>query len=46
MAGAIAFKIKGYEKKKWYAYVLEAAGYWVVNRVGFCLTYNHFKCYP
>jgi hypothetical protein len=26
--------------------VLEAAGYWVVNRAGFAVTYNQFKCYP
>lgn len=46
MSGAIAFKIAGYEKKKWYKYLMEAAGYWLVNRVGFCLTYNRFICYP
>jgi len=42
MSGAVAFKIAGHEKKKWYFYLLEAAGYWVVNRAGFCLTYNRF----
>ena len=42
MSGAIAFKITGHEKKKWYVYLIEAAGYWVVNRAGFCLTYNRF----
>jgi hypothetical protein len=46
MSGAIAMKIAGFEKKKWYIYVLEAAGYWFVNRVGFCLTYNRFASYP
>jgi hypothetical protein len=46
MAGAVTFKISGYEKKKWYVYLLEAAGYWLVNRAGFCLTYNQFICYP
>ena len=46
MAGALAVKVSAHEKKKWYMYVLEAAGYWVVNRVGFSLAYNHFKCYP
>jgi hypothetical protein len=45
MAGAVTFKITGYEKKKWYVYVLEAAGYWAVNRVGFCFTYNQFRGY-
>ena len=44
MSGAVAFKIAGYEKKKWYVYVAEAAGYWLINRAGFCLTYNRFKC--
>ena len=46
MSGAVAVKIVGYEKKKWYVYLLEAAGYWVVNRVGFCITYSRFKGYP
>lgn len=46
LSGAIAFKIAGHEKKKWYIYVAEAAGYWLINRVGFCLTYNPFICYP
>jgi hypothetical protein len=46
MSGAIAFKIAGYQKKKWYAYLMEAAGYWLINRAGFCLTYNRFICYP
>jgi len=45
-AGAISVKISCHEKKKWYKYVLEAAGYWVVNRAGFAVTYNQFKCYP
>jgi hypothetical protein len=42
MAGAVSVKIAGYEKKKWYKYVIEAVGYWVVNRAGFCLVYNRF----
>jgi hypothetical protein len=46
MSGAIAVKIARLEKKKWYVYALEAAGYWLINRVGFCLTYNRFVCYP
>jgi hypothetical protein len=46
MSGAVAFKIAGYEKKKWYIYVAEVAGYWLVNRVGFCLSYNRFTCNP
>lgn len=46
MSGAVAFKIAGHEKKKWYKYVVEAASYWLVNRVGFSLTYNRFISYP
>jgi hypothetical protein len=46
MSGAVAFKIAGHQKKKWYVYVMEAAGYWLVNRVGFCMTYNRFISYP
>lgn len=46
MSGAVAFKIAGYEKKKWYIYVAEAASYWLINRAGFCLTYNRLRCYP
>ncbi|MBL7742022.1 MAG: hypothetical protein JNN00_00980 [Chitinophagaceae bacterium] len=46
LSGAVAFKIAGYEKKKWYIYIAEAAGYWLINRAGFCMTYNRFKCYP
>jgi hypothetical protein len=42
MSGAIAFKIGGHEKKKWYVYAMEAAGYWLINRAGFCFTYNQF----
>jgi hypothetical protein len=46
MSGAIACRIAGYEKRKWWVYLLEATGYWLINRAGFCLTYNQFKCYP
>lgn len=46
MSGAVAVKIAGFEKKKWYVYVAEAAGHWLLNRVGFCLTYNSMRCYP
>ena len=46
MTGAVTVKISGCEKKKWYAYLLEAAGYWLVNRAGFCVVYNRLKCYP
>jgi hypothetical protein len=46
MSGAVAFKIAGFEKKKWYVYLLEAAGYWLINRVGFSLTYDRFISYP
>ena len=42
-SGAIAIKLSCYEKKKWYYYLMEAAGYWIVNRVGFCVVYNQFK---
>jgi hypothetical protein len=42
MTGAIGVKIAGYEKKRWYKYLLEVVGYWVVNRVGFSLVYNRF----
>jgi hypothetical protein len=45
MSGAIAVKVAGFEKKKWYVYLVEAAGYWLVNRVGFCLTYNRLFSY-
>jgi hypothetical protein len=41
-AGAIAIKLSCNEKKKWYVYVMEVAGYWLVNRVGFCFVYNNF----
>lgn len=42
MTGAIGVKIAGYEKKKWYKYVLEAVGHWLVHRVGFSMVYNRF----
>jgi hypothetical protein len=42
MTGAIGLKMARYEKKKWYKYVIEAAGYWVINRAGFCMVYNRF----
>jgi hypothetical protein len=45
-SGAIAVKVSCHEKRKWYVYVLEAAGHWAINRVGFCLTYNQLVCYP
>jgi len=35
-----AFTLKIGEKKKWYWYLAEGAGYWFVNRVGFNLTYK------
>ena len=43
LSGAVAVKVAGSEKKKWYIYVAEAAGYWLINRVGFTLTYNSFR---
>jgi len=45
-SGAIAIKISNHQKKKWYVYALEAAGYWLVNRAGFCLIYNQFVGTP
>lgn len=39
-AGAISVKIVQYKKKKWYIYVAEGLGYWIINRVGFNLTYK------
>jgi hypothetical protein len=45
LSGAITFKITGYEKKKWYVYLAEAAGYWIINRIGFCYAYNQFVGY-
>ena len=41
LAGAVSVKISQ-EKKKWYWYVAEMAGYWIVNRAGFALVYNRF----
>lgn len=38
-----AFTIKLGEKKKWYMYLAEGAGYWIVNRAGFNLAYKIFK---
>lgn len=38
-----AFTLKVGEKKKWWVYVAEGAGYWLVNRAGFTLTYNLLK---
>lgn len=35
-----AFAIKLGERKKWYWYIVEGAGYWAVNRVGFNVTYK------
>ncbi|MES1216893.1 MAG: hypothetical protein ABUT20_15365 [Bacteroidota bacterium] len=41
LAGAVAVKFSQ-QKKKWYWYVAEMAGYWLVNRAGFALVYNRF----
>lgn len=39
--GAITFKcFQG--KQKWYWYIADAAAYWLINRAGFALVYNHF----
>lgn len=35
-----AFTLKIGEKKKWWIYLCEGAGYWLVNRAGFNLTYK------
>jgi len=37
-----AFTLKVGEKKKWWVYIAEGAGYWLVNRIGFNLSYNAF----
>lgn len=37
-----AFTVKLSEKKKWYRYLGEGAAYWLINRVGFNLTYKLF----
>lgn len=31
------------QRQKWYVYILEGAGYYIVNRVGFTLGYKLFK---
>jgi hypothetical protein len=41
MVGAVAVKFTQ-QKKKWYYYLAEAAGYWIVNRAGFAVVYNSF----
>ena len=41
MVGAVAVKITQ-QKKKWYYYLAEAAGYWIVNRAGFAVVYDRF----
>jgi hypothetical protein len=41
MVGAVAVKFTQ-QKKKWYYYLAEAAGYWIVNRTGFAAVYNSF----
>lgn len=38
---ALTLKL-GDEKKKWWVYVVEGASYWIVNRVGFNITYKLF----
>lgn len=37
-----AFTLKIGEKKKWWVYVAEGACYWVVNRIGFNISYKLF----
>jgi len=41
MVGAVTVKLTQ-QRKKWYYYVAEAAGYWVINRAGFAVVYNSF----
>lgn len=42
LSGAIAVKISGGVKKKWYWYAVEMVGYWAVHRVGFSMVYDRF----
>lgn len=44
-AGAVALYITRREKKKWYIYVAEIVGGWLINRAGFALVYDRFKKY-
>jgi len=37
-----AFTLKVGEKKKWWVYMAEIAGYWALNRIGFSIVYNIF----
>lgn len=37
-----AFTLKVGERKKWWVYIAEGAGYWIVNRIGFNITYKLF----
>ena len=39
-AGAITLHFS--KRKKWYAYIIEGATYWLCNRVGFSLVYDRF----
>lgn len=41
-AGAISFKIVQGNKKRWYLYIAEAAGYWILNRLAFTFVYSRF----
>lgn len=40
IGSAIVLRINVYEKRKWWYYVIEGAGYWLVNRAGFVLVYD------
>lgn len=42
MFAAFTFKL-GEPKKKWHQYIVEAAAYWAVNRIGFNATYKLLK---
>ena len=37
-----AFTLKLGEKKKWWVYIVEGVSYWVINRIGFNISYKLF----
>lgn len=43
LSGAFAFKIVQGEKMKWYWYLVQGAGYLLVNRLGFVAVFNTIK---
>lgn len=42
IAGAVGITFT-HEKKNWKMYVIQALGYWGMNRIGFCTVYNTLK---